>query len=169
MMPSKDASSVAAPRTARRILAVRPYGDRIRNRVFQVLEQAGWSSQEQDRIPTGTGDEEAVQWVRRSPIRSLLVPFHGHRLDNGQSVDGLQFLLRLHRAASGSFRWRVVMPYSHFAAPAVDLLVASRDFERDYPQGLRDALMLLGEDALEAPDLPARIAAHLSSGDAEQG
>ncbi|MFW5876850.1 MAG: hypothetical protein ACOCXM_08945 [Myxococcota bacterium] len=162
-MPSKDAFSFTASPATRRVLVVRPYGDRIRNRVFQVLERAGWSSQ--DCVPTGTDDEEAVRWVLHSPTRSLLVPFHGHRLDSGQSVDGLRFLLRLHQAAGGSFRWRVLMPYSHFAAPAVDLLVASHDFERDYPKELRDALMLLSEDDLEDAGLPARIAAHLSSHD----
>lgn len=124
----------------RRVLVVRPYGEHIRERVFRLLEDAGWTGNH-DSIPTGTDDTRAVQKVLRDPARVLLVPFHGHRSEDGASVDGLRFLLRLHHEAGRGFRWRVLMPYSRFAAPALHLLWSSGTFERSYPQPLRDALM----------------------------
>lgn len=154
-------SSVAAPGRQQPVLVVRPYDERIRSRVFHAMEQAGGSFSDEDQIPTGTGDEQAIQWVLRHPARILLVPFHGHRAEDGHSLDGLHFLVRLHQAASGTFPWRVVMPYSRFAAAAVDLRVRSRNYEREYPRELREALLLLSEDDLDRPDVATRIAAHL--------
>ena len=140
---------------SRRVLVVRPYGAAIRNRVFALLGTAGYRVAPEDVIPTGTPDAEAVRLVLASPLRTLLVPFHGHRDEHGANVDGAHFLGHLDQAA-GSFRWRVLMPVSRFGGAGFTLAMESEALAH-----LRGAVLPLPLDDLDQPGLARRIARHL--------
>lgn len=135
----------------RRVLAVRPYGARVRNRVEALLERAGLVMDDAV-IPEGTTDDEAVRAVLASRHAILVVPFHGHRDTRSASIDGLAFVRALEQAA-GSRRFRVLMPVSSFGAASVALAEEAGT--------LPASVLVLPEDALEHPETVARVKAHV--------
>lgn len=90
---------------------VRPYGKRIRELVFDLLEEFGCDMEHATKIAPGTPDQAAIDEVIHSRATVLLVPFHGHRDETGTMINGLTFLTKL-VAQKGSCPWRVVMPVS---------------------------------------------------------
>lgn len=135
------------------VLVVRPYGDQVRERVFEVMKEAGCLMKSAEVIPPGTSDADAVVWVKGSRAAVLLVPFHGHRDASGGAIDGVHFLRALSDAEGGGLRRRVVMPYSPFAAAAVELARVEPAIER--------SVFFLDTDSLDEPDVVARLRAHI--------
>jgi len=79
----------------RHVTVVRPYGRSIRQRVFALLERAGLVVQEADVIPKGTSDESVLERLRERPPEILLIPFHAHRDEHGESLNGIAIAERL--------------------------------------------------------------------------
>jgi len=146
-------------RPKRMVTAVRPYGPRIRERVFALLSAAGFEVDEARVIPAGTSDAEAVEVARRAGHRILLVPFHAHRDSAGTAVNGLDFLLALAGSAGTDFPFRVFMPVSQTGMAAV---VTARDSGR-IPEVIDRALLVLPEESLDSPDNLRRLQEHLGS------
>jgi hypothetical protein len=139
-------------------MAVRPYRERIRERVFTALQRAGCVIAPNDIVPAGTSDEDAVARVLGSTHRVLLVPFHAHKDPQGRPVDGMQFITRL-EASAPSWRWRVVMPVSSVAAPAVSIAMSSAAAGTPFARG---DVLFMPEAELDDPALLTRIRRHLA-------
>jgi hypothetical protein len=135
-----------------RVLVVRPYGQRVRAKVFALLERAGLVLHPEDVIPEGTPDDEALRLAASARRRVLLVPFHGHRDTAGHSVDGLVFVRAL-VAAAPHRDLRVLMPVSSFGAAAVALAAEKGDVPA--------CVLVLPEAELESPETLARVQDHL--------
>ncbi len=93
------------------VVVVRPYGKRIRDLVFGLLEEFGCDMEHAMKVAPGTSDQAAIDEVIHSRATVLLVPFHGHRDETGSMINGLTFLAKLVEQ-KGSCPWRVVMPVS---------------------------------------------------------
>lgn len=143
------------------VTVVRPYGDRIRARVFACLGEAGLQIRPDDIIPTGTSDQECIERVRGTANRILLVPFHGHRDSEGQRVTGVEFIAKLDRACDGHFGWRVLMPVSKFAKPAVELMFNQTASDGPLRPELRSAILWMFENELDDPGLAQRVQDHV--------
>jgi len=120
-----------------------------------LLQALGWTVADEDVIPSGTPDDVAVERILGTRNRVLLVPFHGHRARDGETVDGLR-LLQLVRRERPDFPWRVVMPVSAFGMPALTLAR-----ERGADRGFGDAIAYLELEALDRAETRARLREHL--------
>jgi hypothetical protein len=138
-------------------LAVRPYHERIRERVFLALQRAGCAISLSDVIRAGTSDDEAVTRVLASSHRVLLVPFHAHKDAQGRPVDGVQFVTKL-AARAKAWRWRVLMPVSPYAAPAVSMAMSAAAPGSPLARG---EVLFMPEAELDDPELPAKIRKHV--------
>ena len=154
-----EAPPRTTPGAALRVTTVRPYGARIRGRVFPLLESAGLVIDPGDVIPAGTPDAQAVDRVLASANRVLLVPFHGHQDALSRTVHGIDFLRELHRARP-SFPWIVLMPVSTFGRAALTLALEAQGDTR-VPDVVRRSLLVLGEDELETPGISDRVRRHV--------
>lgn len=123
------------------------------------MHAAGCTILPDNIIPARTSDAIAVRAVldSRSPV--LLVPFHAHNDTDGNRVDGLGFLAKLDAAKRRDFEWRVVMPVSAFAVPAVTTILARGELEPHIQQ----QILMITEDALRDPGTAMRIRAHVGA------
>ncbi len=135
------------------VLVVRPYADQVRERVYGLMSEAGCEMESAEVVPSGTPDAEALTRVRGSRAGVLLVPFHGHRDPSGKAVDGVHFIKALSVTEGGELRRRVVMPYSAFAAAAVELARVDPAIE--------GAVFFLNTSELDAPALVGRLRAYI--------
>jgi hypothetical protein len=147
----------SAPRTGKTVTVVRPYGPRIRERMFQLLTDAGARVGAESVVPAGTSDEEAVAAVIRLAHPILLVPFHGQRDASGRATDGLKLLRMLRQELGGAFPWRVLMPVSNVARAALTLEFASGQV----PSDIEQATLVIDEADLSSPTLADRIRSHI--------
>lgn len=141
---------------ARRVIAVRPYGERIRNRVFDCLREANLSLDEDDVIAEGTSDDDVLAFLRERPGAVLLVPFHAHHAPDGDELTGLDLVLRISRELPAFRRSPVLMPISIYAAAVAWLRLARLDGE------VRTRILPLQESDLGDSELPSRIREHIA-------
>jgi hypothetical protein len=142
-------------------VVVRPYDARIREQVFAHLKKAGITPDPSVRIPPGTEDDEAIERLRGVKNRVLLIPFHGHRDEAGNFVNGLLFARKLARAAPELNAAPILMPVSRFAAGAAHLLwEVGVNGEKIAPE-LKERILLIEEEDLLDENLPFRVRDHL--------
>lgn len=137
-------------------MVVRPYGERIRARVFSLVDAAGYQISADDLVPQGESDADAAARVFVRGSRRLVVPYHGHRDREGVPLDGLTFVEHL-RKLDPSFPWRVLMPVSRFGAAAVESVRESLDAT------LLASVLFVSEDDLEQPRLVSALRQHFAS------
>lgn len=79
---------------AMRFAVIRPYDPRFRQRVFEFLGSLGFDHENVDKLEVGASDDEVEPWISKlpSPPDLWLVPFHQHRTDGGEIVDGFSAL-----------------------------------------------------------------------------
>ncbi|MDX1630972.1 MAG: hypothetical protein R3234_03875 [Thermoanaerobaculia bacterium] len=145
-----------------KLTVVRPYREEIRERVFSTLEKAGLEIDSDRIIPPGTPDEEAIEVLESRPGDALLVPFHAQRDEEGHRTNGIELLNGLSERVGVDALGPVIMPVSRFGAGAARLLLSPTAFSDDAPQEeLRNKILLITEEEIDEPDLPARIRNHL--------
>ena len=137
----------------RGVTVVRPYGDRIRRRVFGHIKRAGLRIDSSHVVPTDATDDEAVQLVQRFNDPVLLVPYHARRNRSGSMTDGLEFL-RILVARVGALTQRVLMPVSRFGAAGLELALMREELPRE-------AVLIITEDELGDLALALRIRDHV--------
>ncbi|MBM4280869.1 MAG: hypothetical protein FJ137_08935 [Deltaproteobacteria bacterium] len=149
----------------RRIVAVRPYPIAIRARVLALLGQADCALAGDDALPKAADDTTAIAWLRdRCTPRLpdvLLIPFHHHRDQSGQFVDGLTFARRLHDELPALGTIPIVMPASAVVVAGVRLALGPHA-ARPLSPALRERMLLLSEDELELPATRETVRAHLA-------
>lgn len=74
---------------------VRPYPGRLGARVMELISDAGYLVGPNAILPAGTSDERAARWIGRNSFELLVIPFHLHRGDGGEVLDGIGVLLQL--------------------------------------------------------------------------
>lgn len=74
---------------------VRPYPGRLGTRVREFVTAAGFVVGPNSVLPQGASDERAARWILRNHFDLLVVPFHLHRGESGEVLDGVGVLLNL--------------------------------------------------------------------------
>jgi hypothetical protein len=141
-----------------RVLPVRPYAPSIRARVFALLRSLGLEVDEGGSIPARTRDDEVMSRLRGLSPSVLLVPFHAHRDDRGEPVNGLGILVRL-REIEHLASVPVVMPVSGVGEAAFELLRSRGGPELD---SVLTRTFLLRTSELDGPELGSRLEVHLA-------
>lgn len=143
-------------------IAVRPYRRAVRDKVFDLLERVACFVREEDVIPAGTSDAQAVARVLSARERVLVVPYHAHRDSYGQMLDGMSFIRCLSEAAEDRFRWRVIMPVTGQGAAGLELARSGSTPLLD-PQ-VEQSLLTLDAAALDNPATESRLDRFLRGG-----
>lgn len=140
---------------------VRPYGADVRASVHVAVARAGWRLLPLHVVAPRTPDDQALAFVRGVGARVLIVPFHAHRDDRGEFVDGLSLLHKL-AVQVPMFPWRVLMPISRTGAAALGLRLARLPEGDTAARTTNAATLLLDEDDLAGADTSFRIDRHLT-------
>ncbi len=90
----------------------------------------------------------------------LLIPFHAHRDDRGQPVNGLGLLRRL-REIQHLATVPVVMPISGVGVAAFELMLSREETGSEVSLVLERTFLLRAHD-LDAPDVATRLGTHLA-------
>lgn len=142
-----------------RVFVVRPYHDRIKQKIFTAIQAAG------GQIPDGwvasddATDAEIVASLARIVPDVLLAPFHSRTDKNGTLVNGLRTLGVL----IDNYPWAgtvpVLMPLSAFGGGGYTIELPK--FEGRYG---RRKILVLDEEVMNEPGLERLIAAHVQRG-----
>lgn len=132
----------------RRALAVRPYPDPLRGRVFALLSELGLEVLAPAELGESTTNEEAVNYVGSHRPDLLLVPFHVVRDGDGQRTSGLELVRELRRAKPEFRDVPVLMPVSVYAQLA---------FEAAWRDGGLDRVFPLFEHDVDRPETAATL------------
>jgi CheY-like chemotaxis protein len=114
----------------RRALAVRPYPDPLRTRVFDLLAGLGFEVLAPPEVGEGSTNQEAVSYVGSNRPDLLLVPFHVVRDGAGHRTSGLELIQELRRARLEFCDVPVVMPVSVYAQLAFEAAWRDRKLDR---------------------------------------
>lgn len=144
----------------RHVTVVRPYGPSIRGRVFALLERAGLVIREADVIPKGTSDERVIERLGKKVPEILLIPFHAHRDEHGEDVNGIAVAERLTAALPSLALVPILMPASTVALPAARLKLSPLG-HHPLSDDLRARILLLDESALDREETVAAILRHV--------
>lgn len=144
----------------RHVTVVRPYGPSIRQRVFALLERSGLVVRDADVIPKGTSDESVIEKLRERPPEILLIPFHAHRDERGEDVNGIAVAERLAAALPSLAGVPILMPASTVALPGARLKLSPLG-PHPLSDELRARILLLDESALDQPGTVAAILHHI--------
>lgn len=124
-----------------RVFALRPYWRTIRSQVERALGRIGYRIV--DEVAPRTPDDAVLAWLRRRAAPdALLIPFHAHRDQGGELVDGFSLLRRIRRELADYSTLPVVAPVSDLGLAAAQLIASRESPERR----LRGVLMLTQED-----------------------
>lgn len=140
----------------RRAYILRPYFERIRERMVDALSRIDVAVGASDTIAAGISDDEVLSWLRARPTpTALVVPFHAHRTPDKQLVHGLDLIVRIQDELPAFQRVPIVSPISNLGLAAASLMLSRyADTERFL------SVLFLHEDELEDRDLPLRIREH---------
>jgi hypothetical protein len=101
-------------------LAVRPYGERLRPKVFGFLDHVGLSASAPPELGPAASIAEIVRYLTAHRADLLVVPFHVLRTADGERTDGLKLLAELRARVRWTAEVLAVMPVSLFARVAFD-------------------------------------------------
>ncbi|MCX4242847.1 PleD family two-component system response regulator [Paraliomyxa miuraensis] len=141
-------------------MTVRPYWSRIRTRMVAMMDRAGLYVDEDLKVENGTPDEDAIQQILDTDPDVLLVPFNAHRDAEGKPLDGLTLCRRLSET-TGARPLPVLMPVSSMGAAILRLMSTTGVHAAAYADLLADRILVLEEDTLDDPEVPARVVAHV--------
>ena len=102
------------------MMVVRPYHSTMRTRVFALLESAGLCSAGAQRVEPGTPDDDALAAIVEARPDVLLIPFHAHRDQAGNRLDGLTLSGRLHLLPDAP-QAPILMPITPMASASLRL------------------------------------------------
>lgn len=135
-------------------IAVRPYGDHIRQIVFKTLQDAGLDVTAPPELVEGT-NEELIKRLVALRADVLLIPFHAVRTGNDVRTNGLELLQQLRDQVAWTRSVPVVMPVSVFAKVAYEGAMRSKPMSN---------IMAVYEDELALPETSQRIAKFVATG-----
>jgi len=139
--------------TAKRLVAIRPYDQRIRTRVFAVLAELGYEREQAHVFAAATPDEVVLaSLAQMRPPDGILAPYHAHRDTQGAAVDGLTIVLAARARVPALAGVPVMMPVSQVALAALQLRIGR--LEPSEAQGIH--VVVEGE-----LDDPERVTARL--------
>ncbi len=95
-----------------KFVVIRPYGDSIRKRVFAFLFDLGYDPE--GRIEPGTPNDEVLSTLKSMRYDLLLCPYHLHKDNNDQVVEGIQVLELLCSQSMIPLATPILMPISDF-------------------------------------------------------
>ncbi|MDF1562172.1 MAG: hypothetical protein P1V51_03965 [Deltaproteobacteria bacterium] len=142
------------------VLPVRPYENRIRERVFKVLQEAGLTVAVKKAIPPGLSDAEVVERLRYQHPAVLLIPYHAQTDAEGNSSNGLELAQRIEEQLPRLERVPILMPVSATAIQGVRGMLGFRTRRGPVSVALQRRVLLIDEAELGDPTLPERIRRH---------
>ena len=145
----------------REVTVLRPYGDRIREKVFTLLEKAKLHIDPSKVLSPKLSDDEIVEQMRGRRVEVLLIPFHALRDAGGKRTNGVELLQRLEAEVPESHEAPVLMPVSMFGSAAVSLMLNQ---DRPNPRVSAETskrVLVLEEDHLDDPDMVEKIRRHV--------
>lgn len=148
------------PHVLPRVMLVRPYGARVRERVYSLLRRVGLPVDDGIRIPVGTPDAEAIAQIVQAQPEVLVVPFNAHRDSHGERLDGLT-LCRLLAQTPDAPAAPVLMAVTQMSAANLQLMTSSGEHAAAHRELLAHRILVLTEDEVDDPDAPARVIAFL--------
>lgn len=139
----------------RHAVAVRPYGERLRPKVFAFLAAEQIDVAAPPEIGVAASNDDVVRYLLGHKADLLVVPFHVVRSAEGERTNGLELLAFLRQ----SLRWirdvPVVMPVSLFVRVAFDVQWRANPLPRVFP---------LFEEDLELPETTVALRRFLEGG-----
>jgi hypothetical protein len=129
-------------------LAIRPYGDRIRNLVFGLLKSADLEVSTAPELSEQVPDAKIVDYLRKARTDVLLLPFHAVRTAEGERSDGMQLLERIRNEIPHLAKIPVIMPVSVFASAA---------FSGGMRRNPHSRLFAISEDEMEKDSTALRL------------
>ncbi len=117
----------------RSALAVRPYGERLRPKVFGFLSALGVDVVAPAELSDTASNEQVYEHLAQHPCDVLVVPFHVVRTPDGKRTNGLELLAGLREKVPWAREVPVVMPVSLFATVAFDAAWRTANAARVFP------------------------------------
>lgn len=114
-------------------LAIRPYGERLRPRVFALLSQLRIEVDAPAELGDEVSNDDIVRHMAARRADLLLIPFHVVRTRDGDRTSGLELLERLRQEVPWTRRAPVIMPVSVFAGAAFERLWREHPVEGVFP------------------------------------
>jgi hypothetical protein len=126
--------------TTLRVLALRPYGDRIRSRVFATLRAL--DARVSTLVEARATDDEALAALRDVEADALVIPFHAHQDRQGTLVHGLRLIGRIRRELPTHAATPILCPISNVGLAAAGLMAARLE------EPVLEGVLLVHEDEL---------------------
>lgn len=145
------------------VAVIRPYLDRIRNKMFSHLEQAGCVIDPKDVIPQETDDAEVIRLLATRKEHIWLMPFNAHQDASGKGLNGLDLLLRIQREHPDFCGGPVLMPVSESGTVAVRMMLAKYRSEGRLSPSLERRILFIAEQDMDRPELVERIRKHINA------
>jgi len=114
-------------------IAVRPYPNPLRARVFALLSEAGVEVEVPPELEGAATNDEVIAHLRGRRPDLLLVPYHALRDRQAERTSGLELLLRLRAELPELRRVPVVMPVSIYGRLAFDAMWRQQAPEAVFP------------------------------------
>lgn len=99
-------------------LAVRPYGERLRPKVFAFLERMGLEVEAPPQLGASVSNEDVVRYLAGQRADLLVVPFHVVRGTDGERTNGLELLTQVRQSIRWTNHVPTLMPVSLFVGVA---------------------------------------------------
>lgn len=142
------------------VVVVRPYGQSIRDRVYELLARAGLDMPNAHVLEKHTPDDEVVAQLLRRRYQALLVPFHAHRDRDGVLVNGLNVLNLLAGRDRSLASIPIFMPISNMGLSAAKLMLSRDSDAGGLDDSLRGKVLFMPESELDDPLLRRNVVAH---------
>jgi hypothetical protein len=113
-----------------------------------------------DVIPKGTPDDSVIDRLREKPPDILLIPFHAHRDERGEVLNGIAVAERLAAALPSLAGVPILMPASTVALPGARLKLSPLG-PHPLNDALRERILLIDEAALDQPETVAALLHHV--------
>lgn len=145
-----------------RILVLRPYGPRIRDRMFAALDVLNLRPGEEDVVANDLSDGEVIEQLRDKKSDVLLCPFNNIKTAEGGTTNGLRLAQQVEEELPQFADTPILMPVSVFSAAVLHFQLSRGTDLGQVSDSLRQRLLQIEENELDEPNVLAdRIRDHL--------
>ena len=146
------------------VLAIRPYTERIRQKMVAHIKNAGFSVNADQAIPAGTTDNEIIQKLNAMNESEyiLLIPYNAQIDRSGNNVDGLDLIIRIHNEVPAFKQAPILMPVSNSAMVSIKYKLKEKRRFQSLPKELDEHILFISESDMAKTQLVDRIKNHVA-------
>lgn len=144
------------------VTVIRPYDRRIRERMFDQLNQAGFNINPEQIIPHGTPNDEVLELLKSRLNHILLIPFNSHNDVNGNSTNGLELIIEMHNKLPELTYTPIIMPVSIYAKGAVSIMKDRISKLSNVAESIKRCVLIVHEEKLDHVDLLKSLQDHVA-------